>query len=140
MTYRSEGPHAKWDYFKKLHSALQVISLLGKHMEAEFSTGNHGLRHGVPKKNADVKLLQDSYQAAKVHEYIKGHTQTGSKRDKYPDFISNGLVKLQTATMLFTWVDGRNFWHSHIEDWEDDVSDNSGEEVGSTNSLYGTSS
>ncbi|KAH9474970.1 hypothetical protein JR316_0012069 [Psilocybe cubensis] len=38
VTYRSEGPNIKWEYFKKLHPAIHIIRLVTDHIEKEFGT------------------------------------------------------------------------------------------------------
>ncbi|KAF9231490.1 hypothetical protein BU15DRAFT_90901 [Melanogaster broomeanus] len=125
VTYKSEGPNIQWEYFKKLHPALRVIRQLGKHMEKEFNTLTRGMKHGVPSKDADIKLLQSSYHAAKVHEDIPGRKGVGSKHDRVVDIISKGAIKLQTSRTIQRWQEGRNFRRSHEEDWEDISNDES---------------
>ncbi|KIJ06461.1 hypothetical protein PAXINDRAFT_182682 [Paxillus involutus ATCC 200175] len=127
VTYKSEGPNIQWEYFKKLHPALRVIRQLGKHMENEFNTVTCGMKHGVPKKDADIILLQSSYYAAKVHEDIPGRQRVGSKHDKVVDIISKGAIKLQTSCTIQRWQAARNFRRSHEEDWED-ISNGNGDE------------
>jgi hypothetical protein len=62
VTYRSEGSNVQWEYFKKLHPTIRIIQELGKHMEREFNTLTRGKKHGVPKKEADIKLLEATCQ------------------------------------------------------------------------------
>jgi len=75
-------------------------------MEQEFNTMTCGMKHEVPKKAADIKLLQEPYHKVKVHDYIKGCTCATSKRERYNDYILNGFIKLQTATTLFNYLIG----------------------------------
>ncbi|KIJ10153.1 hypothetical protein PAXINDRAFT_164295 [Paxillus involutus ATCC 200175] len=104
VTYKSEGPNIKWEYFKKLHPAIHVICKLGKHMEKEFNTLTRGKKHGVPKKDTDVMLLESSYREARLHEKIPGHKLKGLKRDKVVDVLTKGAVKLHTGHSIDRWV------------------------------------
>ncbi|KAF8833153.1 hypothetical protein BDN67DRAFT_917538, partial [Paxillus ammoniavirescens] len=118
VTYKSEGPNIKWEYFKKLHPAIRVIRELSKHMEKEFNTLTRGKKHGVPKKDRDVMLLESSYREARLHEKIAGRKLKGSKRDKVVDVLTKGAVKLHTGRSIDRWAQGRSFRRSHEEDWE----------------------
>jgi hypothetical protein len=62
-TYHSEGLYIKWPYLKKLHPAIHVIRALTLHVEEEFGTLSRGKNHTVPKKELDVRRLQESYKA-----------------------------------------------------------------------------
>lgn len=118
VTYRSEGPNVQWEYFKKLHPAIQIIRELGKHMEKEFNTQTRGKKHGVPKKEMDIKLLEATYQEAELHDYITGRQLQGSKRDRVSDLITTGAVKLHSGRSMERWRKGRTFARSQEEDYE----------------------
>ena len=118
MTYRSEGPNVQWEYFKKLHPAIRIIRELGKHMEKEFNTLTRGKKHGVPKKEMDIKLLEATYQEVKLHDYIAGRQLQGSKRDRVPDLVTKGAVKLHSGHSVERWRKGCTFAQSHKEDYE----------------------
>lgn len=126
VTYRSEGPNIKWEYFKKLHPAIRIIRELGKHMEQEFNTLARGKSHGTLKKDADVKLLESMYRAANVHDYTPGCKLMGSKRDKVQDVVVKGVVKLQSGPTLKHWHFGRSFPRALDEVWTV-VSNNEGD-------------
>ena len=106
-------------YFKKLHPTLRVIQQLRKQMEHKFSTLTRGSKHGELKKDADIKLLEEAYEKAKLHHYILGHTAIRTKWDRASDFISAGAVKLQTTNTIETWSESQHCCHSCQEDYED---------------------
>ncbi|KAL1699110.1 hypothetical protein EV121DRAFT_216903 [Schizophyllum commune] len=112
VTYRSEGPSIDWDFLKKLHPAVPVIRELSKHMEEEFETLTRGLRHTIPKRDADVKALQEMYETAHLHESHPGRTA----RDKTDDFINDGLRTIPTT--LDGWSRNRNYKRRTEDDWE----------------------
>lgn len=89
-------------------------------MEHEFGTLTCGSKHGEPKKDADIKLLEGAYEKAKLHHYIPGRTAIGTKRDRAGDFISAGAVKLQTTNTIETWSESRHFRRSRQEDYDDE--------------------
>ncbi|KAL1681647.1 hypothetical protein EV122DRAFT_205192 [Schizophyllum commune] len=114
VTYRSEGPSINWDFLKRMHPAVPVIRELSKHMEEEFETLTRGLKHTVPKKDADVRALQEMYERAHLHESQPGRVV--KKDDKAQDFINEGVKTLPTT--LNGWHDGRNYKRRTEDDWE----------------------
>ena len=96
-------------------------------MKQEFNTLARGKSHGIPKKDADVKLLESTYWAANVHVYTPGRKLIGSKRDRVQDVVTKGVVKLHTAPTLKRWHFGRSFPRALDEVWTV-VSDDEGDE------------
>jgi hypothetical protein len=94
-------------------------------MKHKFGTLTRGSKHGEPKKDADIKLLEGAYEKAKLHHYILGRTAIGTKRDRASDFILAGAVKLQATNTIETWSESRHFRRSHQKDYgdEEDISD-----------------
>ena len=86
-------------------------------MEQEFNTLTQGKSHGTLKKDADVKLLESMYRAAKVHNYIPRHKLIGSKRDKVQDVVVKGAVKLQSGPTLKHCHFGQSFPQALDEVW-----------------------
>ena len=87
-------------------------------MEREFNTLTRGKKHGVPKKKTDIKLLEATYQEAKLHEYITGRQLQSSKRDRVPDLITKGAVKVHSGRSVERWRKGCTFTRSYEEDYE----------------------
>ena len=83
-------------------------------MEEEFETLTRGLKHTVPKKDADVRALQEMYERAHLHESQPGRVV--KKDDKAQDFINEGVKTLPTT--LNGWHDGRNYKRRTEDDWE----------------------
>ena len=78
-------------------------------MEKEFNTQTRGKKHGVPKKETDIKLLEATYQEAELHDYITGRQLQGSKQDRVPDLIMTGAVKLHSGHSMERWKKGHTF-------------------------------
>jgi len=95
-------------------------------MEKEFNTLARGKSHGIPKKDADVKLLESTYRASNVHEYRPGRKLVGSKRDRVQDVLTKGVVKLHSGPTLKRWHFGRSFPRALDEVWTV-VSDDEGD-------------
>ncbi|KAL1751433.1 hypothetical protein FB107DRAFT_222078, partial [Schizophyllum commune] len=114
VTYRSEGPSIDWDFLKRMHPAIPVIRELSKHMEEEFRTTSRGLKHTVPKKDADVKMLQDMYETAHIHEMTPGRVVRA--QDAAPDFVKDGVATLPST--LKQWSENRDYERRTEDDWE----------------------
>ncbi|KAF8812627.1 hypothetical protein BYT27DRAFT_7220796 [Phlegmacium glaucopus] len=117
VTYRSEGPNIKWEFSKKLHPAIHAIRNVSKHIENEFGTDTRGTKHTVPKRELDVKRLQQSYHAAGYHNFSVGH---GIDRhgDKATDYTLIGGLKLGTGQVISWWKNLRSFERETTEEWE----------------------
>jgi hypothetical protein len=127
VTYRSEGPNIKWSYLKKLHPAIHVIRAVTLHIEEEFGTLTRGKKHTVPRKELDIRTLQESYKSAGYHKYVAGR-EINSKKDRAVDYATNGCLQLQKGKILRKWIDLRTFKRATSERWggildEDDSSD-----------------
>ncbi|KAF7985445.1 hypothetical protein HWV62_5185 [Athelia sp. TMB] len=116
VTRRSEGPNIDWAYLKKLHPAIHVIRAVTEHIEDEFGTFTRGTRHTAPKKEADVKLLQQAYRVARLHEHVDGRVLGGKDRAK--DFATDGALKLVQGKILPRWIDGRTYRRGTRENWD----------------------
>ncbi|KAK7035429.1 hypothetical protein VNI00_011960 [Paramarasmius palmivorus] len=68
VTYHSQGPNIDWEYMKKLHPAIPVIHSVTDHIEEQFETYTRGKHHTVPKKDEDIKRLQQSYNTEHSHQ------------------------------------------------------------------------
>ncbi|KAK7035586.1 hypothetical protein R3P38DRAFT_2771214 [Favolaschia claudopus] len=125
VTYRSEGPNVDWDYLKKLHPAIHVIRAVNSHMESEFKTRIRGRKHTVPKKEQDVRELQQWYRASDVHRFKPGRkiSNTGKSKDKPVDVPGKGGIAMQTGKTLQRWVEIRSVERAINEDWDDLMSE-----------------
>lgn len=95
-------------------------------MEEEFGTLTRGKKHTVPKKEADVRRLVDSYQGAGIHVHEPGRTIR--KREQATDYSLKGCLRLQRGGTISRWVDGRSFGRATSQEWvASDDSDNSDE-------------
>ncbi|KAK7007604.1 hypothetical protein R3P38DRAFT_2644943 [Favolaschia claudopus] len=122
VTYRSEGPSIDWDYLKKLHPAIHVIRAVNKHMESEFKTQIRGKKHTVPKKEQDIRELQQWYRASDVHKYKPGRkipTALKKNPDLPKDVLSWGGIALQTGKTSQRWIEARSVDRATSEDWDD---------------------
>ncbi|KAK6993269.1 hypothetical protein R3P38DRAFT_2800995 [Favolaschia claudopus] len=121
VTYRSEGPNIDWDYLKKLHPAIHVIRAVNSHMESEFKTRIRGRRYTVPKKEQDIRELQQWYRASDVHKFKPGRkiSNTGKSKDKPVDVPGKGGIAIQTGKTLQRWVEIRSVERAINEDWDD---------------------
>ena len=64
VNHHSEGLSIDWEYLKKLHPAIHVIHAVASHLEQEFLTLMRAKKHTTPKKELDIKTLQESYHKA----------------------------------------------------------------------------
>lgn len=106
VTYQSEGPNIKWEYFKKLHPAIPLIRIVTEHIEQEFGTYKCSKSHTVPTQEKDVDTLQKAYNVSQYHIYTPGQT-IERKDDRAKDYIEKGLGKLHSGKVLYKW---RNQW------------------------------
>ena len=137
VTYRSEGPNIKWEYFRKLHPAIPIIRIVTEHMEEEFGTYKRGKSHTVPTREKDIQVLQKSYHQSQYHIYTRGRT-IEKKDDKAKDFIEEGMGKLHSSKVLYKWRNQRSFKRSVAEDWSENESDNTNaEDDGASNETPG---
>lgn len=113
VTYHSEGPSVHWEYLQKLHPAIHLIRAIAKHVEHDFGTISCGMKHTVPKKDKDVRILQESYHKSGYH-----HRKNGRKADQVEDCTSRGVIKLQTGKFLGRWQDLRTFERATNEEWD----------------------
>ncbi len=127
VTYRSEGPNIKWEYFRKLHPAIPIIRIVTEHMEEEFGTYKRGKSHTVPTREKDVQVLQKAYHLSQYHVYTRGRT-IEKKDDKAKDYIEEGMGKLHSGKVLYKWRNQRSFKRSVAEDWSEEESDNANAE------------
>ncbi|KAL1746003.1 hypothetical protein HDZ31DRAFT_35118 [Schizophyllum fasciatum] len=102
-----KGPSIDWPFLKKIHPAIPVIRELSKHMEEEFRTNTRGLKHTIPKKDQDVRTLQDMYEQVGLHNYESGRTLKPGKKDTAKDFMDIGLDRL--VGVIERWNHGRQY-------------------------------
>jgi hypothetical protein len=124
VTYGSEGPNIKWPYLKKLHPAIHVIRALTLHIEEDFGTLSRGKNHTIPKKDLDVRRLQQSYKTSGYHRYHAGR-EINSKKDHAVDYATKGCLKLLRGKILRKWKDLRTFERTTAERWDDLLDDDS---------------
>jgi hypothetical protein len=117
VNHRSEGPSIDWEYLKKLHPAIHVIRAVASHLEQEFLTLTRGKKHTTPKKELDIKTLQESYRKACIHNYKPGRKIAG-KRDRAKDITTLGALALMSGATITRWVDSRSFTRSMTQEWE----------------------
>lgn len=122
VTYRSEGPNIKWDYFKKLHPAIPTIRVVTEHVEKEFGTSTRGTSHTTPKRDKDVATARSSYRESTYHKDTKGRT-IKNDGDRAEDYKMMGLQKVHVGDYITNWGDQRTFKRSRAERWGDDDSD-----------------
>ncbi|TRM57981.1 hypothetical protein BD626DRAFT_614228 [Schizophyllum amplum] len=111
-----EGPSIDWKFLKKMHPAIPIISELSKHMEEEFRTYTRGLKHTVPKKDQDVKKLEETYSEAGIHKREPGRVLNKKKPDTAEDFLAKGAEGFYKV--LDRWQGNRNYERRTDEDWE----------------------
>lgn len=112
----SEGPSIDWEYLKKLHPAIHIIRAVAAHIEREFMTLTRGKKHTTPKKELDIRALQESYWKACVHDYEPGR-RIRSKRDHAKDVTTEGALTMVLGATIARWVDGRSFARSTSQEW-----------------------
>ena len=61
------------------------------------------------RRQIHIKLLEATYQEAKLHEYITGRQLQSLKRDRVPDLITKGAVKVHSGRSVERWRKGRTF-------------------------------
>jgi hypothetical protein len=113
----SEGPSIGWEYLKKLHPAIHVIRAVASHLEQEFLTLTRGKKHTTPKKELDIKTLQESYHKACIHNYKPGRKIAG-KQDHAKDITTLGASALMSGATITRWVDSHSFPRSTTQEWE----------------------
>ncbi|KII86509.1 hypothetical protein PLICRDRAFT_114722 [Plicaturopsis crispa FD-325 SS-3] len=111
-------PNIDWAYLKKMHPAVRIIRALSQHMEQDFGTLNRGNKHGIPKKDRDVRKLQDSYLASRTHEtYPNGRKAKSENRAL--DVVNVGCISLQNGDKMKEWISGRSFRRSMQQKWKE---------------------
>lgn len=100
------------------------------HAEKEFATLARGKRHTVPQRELDIRTLQNSYKASRIHRFIHGRRKP-SDLDYATDFFSEGAHSLHSGKFLKNWVDGRTYERSTSQDeFGDEVSSNESDSTG----------
>lgn len=98
--YQSKGPNVDWGYMYKLHPAIHTIKIMSSHVEGDFNT-SHVTSHTVPKKELDVKKLQNSYAKSGYHWYMSSRELKHGKPAR--DFETLGITKLQNLGWMKRW-------------------------------------
>ncbi|KII93855.1 hypothetical protein PLICRDRAFT_102389 [Plicaturopsis crispa FD-325 SS-3] len=115
-----KGPNINWEYLKKMHPAVRIIRALSRHMEEDFGTLNRGNKHGVPRKDRDVRKLQESYLASHTHDLERNGRKIKSADNRAPDVVTLGCTSLQTGSKMRDWVSGRQFKRSMQQRWPEE--------------------
>ncbi|KAI0371405.1 hypothetical protein BV20DRAFT_942425 [Pilatotrama ljubarskyi] len=102
VTYRPKGPNASWDLMKARAPAIPLLRAVDEEITRQFRSIYRGTRHTNPSKDADVKHLEDFYEAAEVHEYQPGRTVTKGSADDFKEFVSEGF-NVAARTILPKW-------------------------------------
>src|ERR1700683_119308 len=84
-------------------------------------------KNTVPKKELDVRRLQESYKASGYHKYHDGR-HINSKKDRAEDYATKGCLKLLRGKILQKWVYLRTFERTTTERWDDLLDDDSDSE------------
>lgn len=100
-----------------MHPAVRIIRALSQHMEKDFGTLNRGNKHGTPRKDRDVRKLQDAYLASRTHETFPNGRKAKSAEDRAQDVINVGCISLPIK--MKEWVSGRSFRRSMQQKWNE---------------------
>ncbi|TBU26765.1 hypothetical protein BD311DRAFT_779457 [Dichomitus squalens] len=90
VTYRPRGPHQSWELMKQRAPAIPTLRVLDDDISRQFRTIYRGTTHTTPAKDADVRLLDEHYNSARLHIYTPGRRTTNTA-DKVREFVSNGF-------------------------------------------------
>jgi hypothetical protein len=85
-----------------------------------FQTYTRGKSHTIPKKDADIEKLRQSYIDS--HRCIPGRVAP-SKKDKPSDVTTKGVITLSTTALITRWINGRDFERATHEIWDNSSSD-----------------
>lgn len=108
------GPFATWEYISKISASIPVQRKIKDHVEAEFNHFRRGKSHTDPAKEADIRRLEQAYEAGKAHVYVQGRKLAQDHRAK--DYIAAGSDPEKLQKTLTRWQSNRLSRRTTIED------------------------
>ncbi|EKM48682.1 uncharacterized protein PHACADRAFT_189093 [Phanerochaete carnosa HHB-10118-sp] len=111
------GPHATWEYIKKISAAIPTLRKIKDHVEATVNHYRRGKSHSSPEREEDVAKLQEMYAKQRTHAYTANRHLTNSS-DVAEDYIGKGCEPSKLQATIKSWASKRVTSVATTEDWE----------------------
>lgn len=106
VTTRPKGPYNNWEVMRQRGPAIPTLRTLGAHMEDEFPSISRRVKHSVPAKDRDVKLLRQHYETSAVYAVRKRKVES---EDKIEDYLTKGFDE-SAKKLLPGWIERRGIY------------------------------
>ncbi|KAF9791033.1 hypothetical protein BJ322DRAFT_1000129 [Thelephora terrestris] len=120
-TFASFGPGITGGYIAKISAAIPSFRKLKDHFEHEWNSYSRYQKHTHPDYQDDIKRLERTYTAAKLHRRVPGRKL--SENLKYTDYIHEGSKAVNSGKPIPNWQARRKRDVSDKEMWEGDNDD-----------------
>ncbi|TBU21646.1 hypothetical protein BD311DRAFT_782804 [Dichomitus squalens] len=90
LAIEPRGQNQSWDLMKQRAPAIPTLRTLNDDISRQFRTIYRGMGHTTPAKEADIRLLDEHYNHARLHIYTPGRHTTNTA-DKAKEFVSHGF-------------------------------------------------
>lgn len=111
------GPHATWEYIKKISAAIPTLRKIKDHVEATVNHYRRGKSHSSPEREEDVAKLQEMYAKHRTHIYTPSRHLTNLS-DRVDDYVAGGCEPTKLQATIASWASKRVTSVVTTEDWE----------------------